>query len=85
MGFVNVGAVDDRGRGFATKKALKEALAADPSGVNFFGTSDFTPYHSDGNGIPLGVTLSVVGPDPYTSRKWYATVERGRDRGIKVS
>lgn len=59
----------------ATKTALKNAIKANPDIVTFDATAlgdagSVTPNH-----IPQGVKLSVVGPCPYTSRKWYATVE----------
>lgn len=28
-----------------------------------------------GDSLPPGDTLQVVGPDPFTSRKWYASVK----------
>jgi hypothetical protein len=34
--------------------------------------------------IPASVKLSVTGPDPYTTRNWYATVEKTA-RGVRVS
>jgi hypothetical protein len=35
--------------------------------------------------IPAGATLSVVGPDPFTSRRWYATVTRTANGSVKVA
>jgi hypothetical protein len=73
----NAGAFDQNGRRFATKKALKEAVAQGKP-VTFDGTSLFdsgrTYLVSDTN----LTTLTVVGPDPYNSRKWYATVQNGK-------
>lgn len=80
MGYVNCGAYVNGTRP-KTKKALKEAMANDPSHVRFDSTSMFDNLHCTGVGIPEGTTLSVVGPDPYTKRSWYATVT---DKG-KVS
>lgn len=71
MSYINVGASD----GFKTKKALKEALAADPSKVHFYGTSPFTPFSGTVLDLQPGDSLQVVGPDPYTSRKWFAGVK----------
>jgi hypothetical protein len=77
--YINVGATAD-GRFLQTKKALRHALLNEPERVKFFQTSAFTSYK-----IPpiFGVeriepdwVLSVVGPDPSRSRKWYATVTR---------
>jgi hypothetical protein len=39
MGYINTGAMDERGNRFKTKRALKEALDADPSTVFFDTTS----------------------------------------------
>ena len=60
-----------------TKKALREALAADPSRVWFEDTSGF------GNrGTLTAEQLSpsdmIVGPCVYTARNWYANVKNGR-------
>lgn len=74
MSYVNVGASNMRGQRFATKKALKEALTQDPSSVMFDGTSTFDPFYGPATQAPAGVKLQVCGPDPYTQRKWYATV-----------
>lgn len=75
MSFVNTGAYVD-GKRPATKAALKRALAENPAGVEFDGTSPMGPQYSDLSGVnvPEGVSLSVVGPDPYSRRNWYATV-----------
>jgi hypothetical protein len=52
-------------RGFETKKQLKDAIGKPP---RFIETSLFgAEYKGDG-------TYTVVGPDPYRSRKWYATI-----------
>jgi len=62
---------------FKSKKALRESeMGKEP---RFMETSMFgKEYRGDG-------TYSVVGPDPYTSRKWYATitVHQGRIVGVK--
>ena len=51
--------------GFKTKKALKGAVGEVP---NFIETSMFgAEFKGDGN-------YTVVGPDPYNKRTWYATV-----------
>ena len=51
--------------GFKTKKELKAAVGETPSFIetSFFGAE----FKGDGS-------YSVVGPDPYTARNWYATV-----------
>lgn len=79
MTYVNVGAWVSATRP-RTKKALREALAITPWTVTFDQTSMFTaPGQPDVSkltvgAIPTGVTLTVTGPDPYTDRKWYASV-----------
>lgn len=82
--FYNCGCYNHQRR-IQTKKALKEALRENTSSVYFDGTSmhDTVPGYR-GNEIPEGVTLSVVGPDPFTKRTWYALVKRNGD-GLKVS
>jgi hypothetical protein len=75
MTYMNVGAYVDGVRP-KTKKALREALQANPESVTFDGTSPFGPQHADltGTHIPADLALSVVGPEPATTRNWYATV-----------
>lgn len=54
------------GASYPTKKALKEAVGQP---LRYIETSMFgSEYDPDG-------TFAVVGPDPYTNRKWFATVE----------
>jgi hypothetical protein len=88
MAYINVGAFvnEERPR---TKKALREALASAPDTVWFDQTSAFLApgwdprIHLDG--LEPGVTLTVVGPDPYRDRRWYASVTRDRAGKIRVS
>jgi hypothetical protein len=75
MRYLNVGAlINDKNA--PTKKALREAMKSEPERVTFYATSMFDAGTEDfaGNDLPAGVSLSVVGPDPERSRKWYATV-----------
>ncbi len=85
MSYMNVGAYVNGTRP-ATKAAMKRALAEDPASVTFDGTSPMGPQHDDLSGvnIPEGLTLSVVGPDPFTKRNWYANVKINARTG-KVS
>lgn len=72
--YVNAGAYVAGARP-RTKKALREALATAPGSVIFDTTAAFNPFaHYRATEIPAGVTLSVVGPDPYAKRSWYASV-----------
>lgn len=69
----------------ATKKALREAIAADPSRVTFEATSLFgDEYDGPADGLPDGVTVYVTGPDPYRRRNWYAAVQRGKGGTLVV-
>lgn len=67
-----------------TKKALKEAVADPVAHVALEATSMFGNEY-DGNLLdaPNG-RYSVVGPDPYTDRRWYATITVA-DGGVKVA
>lgn len=74
MAYINGGV--DR---LKTKKALKEAVKADPAQVFFYSTAGFhgeTTFSGPVSEMPEGVTLQVVGPDPYSKRDWYASVTR---------
>lgn len=87
MGYVNTGAMVN-GRRPATKKALRDALTADPGLVQFDSTSMMGPRAGDiisATVADIGTDkMSVVGPDPYTKRNWYATVEVANGK-VKVS
>lgn len=86
MTFINVGAYVGGSRP-KSKKALKEALAAGPKviAVEFERTSELGPaLPRNVYELPPGTKLQVTGPDPYTSRKWYATVELVNGK-VKVS
>lgn len=85
MSYYNCGAILNHVR-VPSKKALKEAMANHPEEVYFEGTAEMfqTVEGYRGNEIPEGIKLSVVGPDPRTNRRWYATVEMVKGK-IKVS
>lgn len=68
-----------------SKKAVKEAVAADASCVNLEATSlHGNEYAGPVSSAPPG-RYSFVGPDPYTSRKFYGTLTVSTDGKIKVS
>lgn len=68
----------------ATKKALREAAADDPARVQVECTSAFTARGTIAlTRLPRG-KYYVVGPDPYTSRKWYATIVVAADGRVGV-
>lgn len=87
MSYVNCGAYI-AGRRAPSKKALKIALADAPDRVAFDPTSMFGSQGIiRGDAVPEGVSLQVVGPDPYAKRSWYATVKiaaSGRNAGKVV-
>lgn len=74
MSYVN-GGVNMNGK--PTKKNLKDQVLANPAKVQFYGTSPLGPQWSGAVSLlPEGLILSVVGPDPYKKRDWFASVER---------
>jgi hypothetical protein len=79
------GVYDHLGRRFRTKKALREAVALAASPVYLQATSLFGD-EAEGNlfqDVPNGC-FSVVGPDPYHDRRWYATItKRGENVTVK--
>jgi len=84
--YVNVGTKNrSGGTDIPTKAALKRAIAANPDDVVVYGTSDFQPFTGSADNLVIGVKYSVTGPNPYTSRKWYATLEKLSNGTIKVS
>jgi hypothetical protein len=95
MIYINVGAFVS-GERPRTKKALREALRDTPDAVIFDRTlipGRHLPPEFRGNylpvtgthRIPTGVTLSVVGPDPYRVRKWYASVTVDSGGRIRIA
>lgn len=90
MAFINVGAYVNGERPH-TKKALREALASAPDTVRFDKTSAYPWMETNDYGYSINPAdiltsdiLAVVGPDPYTSRKWYATVTRNREGKVTI-
>jgi hypothetical protein len=68
-----------------TKAMLKRAIAENAANVYMYGTSGFTPFGDTADNLEIGVKYSVTGPNPYTSRKWYATLEKLANGTIRVS
>lgn len=56
-----------------SKKAVKEAVAADPSKVRIECTSLFGDYDGSVSEAPDG-TYTFVGPDPSRDRKFYGNI-----------
>lgn len=83
MTYINVGARLDTGSGapprITTKKALRDALRDNPGDVRFDNThypvADWQQKVYRADELPEGIKFSVCGPDPYTDRKWFATVQ----------
>jgi hypothetical protein len=79
--WINVGAYFDNGTSkarVASKAELDRHLRDNPGDVEF----DNTAMHMGpgdakyrASEIPGGLKFQVCGPDPYTNRKWWATVE----------
>jgi hypothetical protein len=66
----------------ASKKAVREAIAADPASVTIEATSLFgNEYDGPVDEMPEGKVL-FVGPDPYTKRNFYGSIER---RGSRIT
>lgn len=86
--YVNVGA-KLHGSDIPTKAALKRAVAENPASVELYSTSLIPAGLPQGKQFVTEVInldsshkYSVTGPNPYTSRKWYATVEFNTKRNI---
>lgn len=84
--YVNVGAKYNADKtDIPTKAALKAEIKANPANVYMYPTSDFAGLPGTLDIMEKGVKYSVTGPNPYTSRKWYATVEITQSGAIRVS
>lgn len=63
--------------GKKTKARLKQLIQEDPSLVRLYSTSSMGPqFQGTANNLPSDAEFSVVGPNPYSKRDWYATVKR---------
>ena len=83
--YVNVGTKNrNDGSDIPTKAALRRAIQANPDDVVVYGTSDYTPFTGSADDLVIGDKYSVTGPNPYTNRKWYATLEKGPNGKITV-
>jgi hypothetical protein len=90
--WINAGATHSTGERVKTKAELKRTLKATPSAVVFDTTGNFPnaeekvvvsdlgnrPHHAD-------EAWQIVGPDPFTDRKWYATVRTNRLGNLVVT
>ena len=60
-----------------TKKALKDALKTMPEAVDISSTDVVgKEYDGPATEMPEHKPVYVVGPNPYTERKWYAQIKR---------
>lgn len=79
MTFIEVKATDAvTGETFPSKAAMKRAIAADPRKVRLVSVAMGPQFHgtaADFLAANFNAKLTVVGPDPFTSRKWYGTIE----------
>lgn len=86
MSYVTVGVICvANGSDIRTKKDLKTLITENPTNVRVYSTSDFHRFDDTVDNLVMGVKYSVTGPNPYTSRKWYATLEKLANGTIKVS
>lgn len=79
MAYVNAGATIN-GMDAPSKKALKEAIAANPASVHLYDTGLYSEESANADKIREGLTYTVTGPNPYNNRKWYASVTRKGDK-----
>jgi hypothetical protein len=74
-----------KGRRPKSKKEIKEAIVADPSQVSVEATSWYgNEYDGPMHQAPYGLRIYFVGPDPYTNRRFYGSIEV-TEKGYKVS
>lgn len=65
-----------------TKAELKRLVSADPDNVYFYSTGMAgKQFNGKLSELHSTETLTVVGPDPYTNRTWYATVAKNSQTG----
>lgn len=65
----------------ASKKAIKEAVADNPSKVRVEATSMFgNEYDGTVEDMPDNTSVTFVGPDPHTSRKFYGTITKRNNK-----
>lgn len=69
----------------STKKRLKEIVRDGAELLIFYSTSPMGPqFNGRITELDENTTLLVVGPDPDTSRKWYANITHN-EKGFKVT
>jgi hypothetical protein len=75
-------AATHKGELVKTKKNLKQLLSTVPEEVRISSTDLFHSFSGPATDLPEGQLVSVVGPDPYNKRMWYATVKRLGDKVV---
>lgn len=90
--WINAGATHSTGQRVKTKAELKRTLKATPSAVIFDTTGNFPDAEFKVVASDLGnrrfhqeEAWQIVGPDPFTDRKWYATVRTNRLGNLVVT
>ena len=69
------------GRRPRSKKEVKDTIAADPVRVSVEATSVFgNEFDGTVTDLKDGASVSFVGPDPYTKRNFYGTIEKRGER-----
>ena len=69
-----------------SKKEVKERVALNAADVYIQATSAFGgEYDGLVSEMPFNQIVFFVGPDPYTSRKFYGQIVRTEEKGIKVT
>lgn len=83
--YVNHGAIVF-GNHRPTKGMLKNAMRTAPETVTLYSTSAFGPnYSTNGAQLDASIIYTIVGPDPYNNRKWYATIKVNANGKVMVS
>lgn len=81
MKFIEVGCRVN-GEDAKSKKAIKDALKLDGSFVEFYSVGGMNEagvwYGDELKQISPDVILTVVGPNPFTNRKFYGSVDNGK-------
>lgn len=65
-----------------TKAELKRLVTADPDNVYFYTTSEMgNQFNGRLSELHSTMALTVVGPNPYNDRSWYATISKNAKTG----
>lgn len=65
-----------------TKAELKRLVSADSDNVYFYTTSEMgNQFNGKLSEMHSTMALTVVGPDPYNNRAWYATISKNAETG----